>query len=114
MVADENVGQTILTCLDEEKSIHQVIRCDNGKEAMEILKHQSIQLIMLDAETPGVNGYEMLKYIQEKYGIPTVYITSDKNLKTLRQVEALGADDYLTKPFLPMELNEIVHSILEN
>lgn len=68
----------------------------------------------MDVNSPDTNGYDILKQIQEQYHIPTVFLTSDKCLKTLRQAEALGADDYLTKPFSPLQLNEIIHSILEN
>lgn len=55
-----------------------------------------------------------MKHIQEKYNIPVVLMTGDRDKKTIQKAEEMGVDDYLTKPFLPLELNEIAHSILDN
>lgn len=114
VVADESMRETAVACITQESSLYQVLGCTSAKETLEILAQRPIQLVLLDAEMPGMDGLEMLKTIQDGYHIPTVYMTSDKNWEALRQAEALGADDYLVKPFLPLQLNEIVHSILGN
>lgn len=114
VVADDKAKETIVKCIEQENPMYQVIGCTSETEAMEMLKQNSVRLVLLDAETPDTNGYEVLKMIQEEYGVPTVFITSNKHLEALRQAEAMGADDYLIKPFMSLPLIEIVHSILEN
>jgi len=60
---------------------------------------------------PQMDGFETLAAIKEKYDIPVVFMTGDKNLKTLERAAEYGVDDYLTKPFLPLALKEIMHSV---
>ncbi|MGN0712513.1 MAG: response regulator transcription factor [Anaerovoracaceae bacterium] len=108
---DEDALPSISQGLAQENSMYHVIGCGSEKELLELLEKQSVQLVLLDIEMPGMHGLETLERICG-YEIPVVFMTSDKNMGTLRKAEAMGADDFLTKPFPPLQLNEIVHSIL--
>ena len=98
----------------KEEPMYRVICCTNGKEAWDILEKQPVQLVLLDLEMPEMNGFETLKYIRKQYTIPVVVMTGDRKPETIHQAEELKVDDYLTKPFLPLQLKEIVHSVLGN
>ena len=58
--------------------------------------------------------FDNLSYgeIAEKYNIPVVFMTGDKKIETIKKATEYGVEDYITKPFLPLALKEIIHSIL--
>ncbi len=114
VVDDELMIRKIVERVLKEESVYRVIGCTGGKEALEILEKQSIQLVLLDIEMPEMDGFETLQLIREKYKIPVVFMTGDRNRETIQRAESMGVDDYLTKPFLPLQLKEIVHSVLGN
>ena len=68
---------------------------------------------MLDYMMPEMDGLETLRRIREKFTTPVVLMTSDKTLDTSKEFAKLGCDDYVTKPFLPMILKEIIHNMTE-
>lgn len=114
VVDDDPFIVKIVEHIMKEAPIYRIICCTNGKEALDILEKQPIQLVLLDLEMPEMDGFETLKYIREQYKIPVVVMTGDRKLETIHQVEEMRVDDYLTKPFLPLQLKEIVHSVLGN
>ena len=82
-------------------------------EALELLKQQEFDLIMLDVNMPEMDGLETLKLIRKDYATPVVLMTSDKMLDTSTGFAQLGCDDYITKPFLPLMIKEVVHNMTE-
>ncbi|MGN0155318.1 MAG: HD domain-containing phosphohydrolase [Lachnospiraceae bacterium] len=114
VVDDEIMIRKIVEHVMKEEPMYRVISCADGREALNILEKQPVQLVLLDIEMPEMDGFETLKCIREKYKIPVVFMTGDRNRETLQRAEEMGVDDYLTKPFLPLQLREIVHSVLGN
>ena len=92
--------------------MNEIISVNSGAQALEVLAEQDIDVILLDLIMPEMDGFETLGHIREKYNVPVVFMTGDKNLDTLEKAAEQGVEDYLTKPFLPLALKEIVHSIL--
>lgn len=83
---------------------YDVLTADNGNIAFEIIKQEKIDLAILDIMMPGMDGYELTKSIREIKKIP-ILILSAKNEDTDKILGLnLGADDYLTKPFNPLEV----------
>ena len=78
-----------------------------------MLEQQSFDLILLDVMMPDMDGLETLREIRKKYRTPVVLMTSDKTLDTSIVFEELGCDDYITKPFLPLLIKEVVHNMTE-
>ena len=70
-------------------------------------------LILLDVKMPDMDGLETLKLIREKYRTPVVLMTSDKTLDISTGFSELGCDDYITKPFLPLLIKEVIHMMTE-
>ncbi|MBQ7800629.1 MAG: response regulator transcription factor [Oscillospiraceae bacterium] len=113
----------ILVC-DDEKDIvnalkiyltsegYEVLCAYNGNEAVEILKAESIQLVLLDVMMPICDGITALSKIREFSNVPAVFLTA-KGEDTDKVLGLnVGADDYITKPFNPVELLARVRSQL--
>jgi len=88
----------------------------NGFEALKMLPQKSFVIILTDINMPDINGLELLSFIKNHplyRSIPVVIITTEKTEKDRQRGLALGADDYLTKPFRAQELQEIIRRILK-
>ena len=88
----------------------------NGFEALKLLPQQSIDIILTDINMPDINGLELLSFVKnhpEYRTIPVVIISTEKSEEDLKRGMALGADDYLAKPFQPQELHLIIQRLLK-
>ena len=88
----------------------------SGKEALDFLEKQAPDIILMDIEMPEMNGKEVAKMIKEREewnNIPIIFLTADADPST--EVECLdwGADDYITKPYVPRIMLSRVGRILE-
>ena len=63
---------------------------------------------------PEMDGFETLEHIRKKHSIPIVFMTGDRNLETIQRATALGVEDYINKPFMPLAIKEIIHSIFND
>lgn len=111
IVDDESMNIKIIELIMKDEPMYEIIGANSGMEALNILETQEINLILLDLVMPEMDGFETLSHIKEKYDIPVVFMTGDKNIETLEKAAQYGVEDYLTKPFLPLALKEIMHGI---
>ncbi|MBU3108758.1 response regulator transcription factor [Clostridium gasigenes] len=83
---------------------YKTIKAENGEEALDILKTEEVDLIVLDIMMPKLNGIEACLKIREEREMPIIMISAKS--EDLDKILGLntGADDYLTKPFNPLEL----------
>lgn len=112
VVGNESTNIEIAEYIVEEEPMNQVIGASETEKVLELLSGDGIDLVLVDDSLPDLNGFEALSRIIEAACVPVVFMTSDKNLETIQKLTTLGVDDYLTKPFLPMTLKELVHGIL--
>lgn len=85
------------------------------KEALEILKDTSIDLLITDLQMPGVDGLELIKYASEHYPkIPKLVVTGFPSLDGALEVMKSGAADYITKPFTKEELKTAILKSLDS
>lgn len=99
---DQDIAEFIKLYLDNEG--YDVVLAQDGLTAYEETRRQKIDLVVVDIMLPKMNGYDLIKRIREDSNIPIV-ILSAKNLDSDKILGLdLGADDYLTKPFNPLEL----------
>lgn len=91
---------------------YKVWKAYNAKEGLEILDRQDIALVLLDIMMPGMDGLEMCKKIRKYNNIPIIILSARSN--DLDKILGLGsgADDYVTKPFNPLELTARVKAQL--
>lgn len=110
LIADDEAEIRQLLRLYLEKDGYQVIEADNGKKAVMICEQEKIDLVLLDIMMPGLNGYQVIQKIRVSNNIPVIMISA----KSLDQDKILGldlgADDYITKPFNPLEAMARINS----
>jgi len=83
---------------------YNVVEANNGLEALEILKKEKIDIIILDIMMPKLDGFSTLKKIKEIKNTPVILLSARKEEFDKLMGFELGSDDYLTKPFSPKEL----------
>lgn len=82
----------------------ELIKTDNGIKALELFVQKKPHLVLLDIMMTGMDGYSVLRKIREKSYIPAIMLTArTEDYDKILGLE-LGADDYITKPFNPMEV----------
>ncbi|MCI8873036.1 MAG: response regulator transcription factor [Lachnospiraceae bacterium] len=110
LIADDEKEIRDLLRLYLEKDGYRVLEAENGLSAVSLLKQEEIDMALLDIMMPKLDGYQVLKQIRERSNIP-VMILSAKNQDSDKILGLdLGADDYLSKPFNPMEAMARINS----
>lgn len=104
LVADDEKEIADLIELYLKNENYRVFKCYGGKEAIACMENEEMDLAILDIMLPGVNGYMICQKIREKYTYPIIMLTAkDEEIDKITGL-SLGADDYITKPFRPLEL----------
>lgn len=110
--------------IDDEEKIRQVIKeyceaedyecfeADNGITALDLLKKNNYDLLVLDIMMPKMDGFEVLKHLNKEDRIPTIILSARSEEYDKLKGFDLGIDDYLTKPFSPKELIARIKAIL--
>ncbi|MGB4613299.1 MAG: response regulator transcription factor [Erysipelotrichaceae bacterium] len=107
---DKDIVDILILYLQNEK--HNIFTAENGEEAYEIFKNNTIHICLFDIMMPKLNGYDLIKKIREESNVPII-ILSAKNQDTDKIIGLnIGADDYITKPFNPLELVARVQATL--
>ena len=83
---------------------YDVVLAHDGKEGLEKVGETSPDLILLDIRMPGLNGFEVLRIIRERYNTPVMMLTAVRDAPSVRDALDIGADDYVRKPFRKGEL----------
>jgi DNA-binding response OmpR family regulator len=112
--------------VDDEKSIrltvsytlqplgYKVETAVNGEEALQKLQEAHYSLILLDLRLPGIDGLQVLRQVARDYAsVPVAIITAHGTIENAIEAMKLGAIDFIRKPFTPVELREVVTTILD-
>jgi len=99
---DRDIVDLIALYLAGEK--FDILKAYDGKECLELLKEHTISLLVLDIMMPHIDGLSVCKSVRENSNIPVILVTA--KTAPLDKVQGLsgGADDYITKPFHPLEM----------
>ena len=109
------MAETILV-VDDEKEIadlvelyiqnenYSVCKANNAADALDFLKNENISLALLDVMLPDMDGFKLCQKIREKYMFPIIMLTARVEGMDKITGLTLGADDYITKPFNPLEV----------
>jgi len=95
---------------------HTPLLANNGRSALELLKRQPVDLVLLDMMMPEMDGYQVLKSMKQDNRLcylPVIIISASHHLDNVIRCIEIGADDYLTKPFNPILLRARIDSGLE-
>ena len=104
LIADDEKEIVRLLKIYIEANDNQVFEANDGVTALQILENESIDLAIVDIMMPGKNGYEIIKEVRKGRYIPILVISAKVELSDRILGIDLGADDYITKPFEPLEV----------
>lgn len=102
--------------VDDEKEIADVVelyltndnyiihKCYTGQDALDIIENQKLDLAVLDVMLPDIDGFTILQKIREKYNFPVIMLTAKTEYMDKINGLTMGADDYIPKPFNPLEV----------
>ncbi len=112
LVVDDEERMVRFIRLNLEHDGFVVIEAFDGKKALQKLREESPDLILLDVMMPGLDGFEVLQMIRDVSKIPVLMLTAKGEEDDRVRGLELGADDYITKPFSPRELVSRVKAVL--
>src|SRR5574342_1301840 len=116
LVVDDNKVNRLLLMHSLQEQGHCVALAVNGCEALELLRTNSVDLVLLDIEMPEMDGYQVLSAMKsdaQLRHIPVIMVTAVEEMdSTIRCIE-MGAEDYLPKPFNPVLLRARIGASLE-
>ncbi len=104
LIVDDEKEIADLVTLYLENEGFSVFKFYSSTEALECIHTQSIDLAILDIMMPEIDGLKLCQIIREQYNYPIIMLTAKSTELDKINGLMLGADDYLTKPFLPLEL----------
>jgi signal transduction histidine kinase len=109
IVEDDSVSALLLQRA-LEKNGHQIISItDSGEKALKILENQQADIVIMDINLAGeLDGIKTTELINEKYGVPVVYLSASSDSTTLTKVVGTNPSAYIIKPFNIRELNMVI------
>jgi len=93
-----------------------ILTADNGKDALDLIRRQRPDLVLLDLRLPIIDGYEVCKQVKaddELKNIPIILLTASSTAKISEKTKEFKADGYIIKPFDPEELLKKVKKFIE-
>ena len=116
LIADDNRVNRLMLGRGLEHEGHTVVFAEHGGEALELLRHQHFDLMLLDVMMPELDGYGVLEELRRDphlRDIPVIVTSSLDELDSVVRCLETGAEDYLTKPVNPVLLNARISASLE-
>jgi len=116
LVVEDEVFISKILVQELESHGHQVIKAENGAQALELIKQHEPQLILLDVIMPEMNGFDFLKHLRQrlKKNIPVIIISNLDSEHQIKTAKELGVLDYVIKSNISMrDLLASVNAALE-
>ncbi len=116
LVVDDNKVNRLLLTRSLEMQGHRVASAENGRVALEMLRREPFDLMLLDMEMPEMDGFEVLGRLAKDpqlRGLPVIVTSSLESVETVVRCIELGAEDYLNKPVNPVLLKARIDASLE-
>ncbi|MEG0918928.1 MAG: response regulator transcription factor [Anaerovoracaceae bacterium] len=112
LVVEDDKDIVSLLKLFLENEGYTVLSCNNGIEGREVMDKEKVDLAIVDLNMPLMNGYEFIKSIRTYSNIPVIILSAQNQDSDKILGLEIGADDYMTKPFNPLEIIARVKSNL--
>lgn len=112
VIDDESVLRDMMGRILEQAG-YRVLRAPNGESGLELIEDQRPEVVLLDLNMPGMGGLSLLRRLKEQ-GIEqkVVLVSGSIDAKSHREAAALGANDYVRKPFFVSELLSAVEKLV--
>lgn len=104
LIADDETEIADLIAIHLEKEGYFTIKASDGLTALQVVQAQAIDLAILDIMMPKLDGHEVTRQIREQHSFPIIFLSAKTTDLDKITGLVMGADDYMTKPFNPMEL----------
>jgi two-component system chemotaxis response regulator CheY len=112
---DSPTMRSLLVSTIEPLDGYEVLEAASGFEALRLLPREKVDLIITDINMPDINGLELISYVKNNpafQAIPLFIISTESSDKDMEKGLALGANEYLVKPFSPVKLQELIKKYL--
>lgn len=116
LVVDDNKVNRLLLARSLQEQGHVVTFAENGRQALEVMRKQGFDLVLLDIMMPEVDGYQVLQEItndSDLRDIPVIVVSAMDELDSVVKCIEMGAEDYLSKPLNPVLLKARIGACLE-
>ncbi len=116
LIADDNRVNRLLLARGLEHMGHMIVFAEHGAEALDLLRGQRFDLLLLDVLMPELDGYEVLAKLKDDphlRDLPVVVTSALDEIDSVVRCLEMGAEDYLTKPVNPVLLNARINASLE-
>ncbi len=112
VVDDEDALRTVLGS-ELEGEGYEVGTAADGDEAINVIQNKKFDLVLLDIKMPKVDGFEVLRFIKEKYPtLKVIMLTGFADLKNAIESKKLGAEDFVSKPYDLVDLLTTIERVL--
>ncbi|MFN2135189.1 MAG: response regulator transcription factor [Candidatus Promineifilaceae bacterium] len=112
LVVDDEARMRRFIRMNLELEGYQVVEAENGIQALDQIRKFTPDLVIMDVMMPEMDGFETLRMLREISTVPVILLTVRSDEEDINRGLNLGADDYITKPFSPRELNSRVAAVL--
>ncbi|MGH8998277.1 MAG: response regulator [Acidimicrobiia bacterium] len=107
---DERIQAAMRLALEDEG--YTVVEAATGEEALESWARRPTDVVLIDLMLPGIDGFEVCRSLRRQSDVPIVMVTARSDTHDVVAGLEAGADDYLTKPFVPKELAARIRALL--
>ena len=117
VVEDSASMRSFIVTTIEEMNGYQIFESGSGFEALKLLPRQRFDLIITDINMPDINGLELIRYVRSNplyQDIPLFIITTERGKEDRKRGLALGANEYIVKPFDPKNLQKLVKKYISD
>jgi len=108
---DPNQRDSIRVCLEMSGASKTFTEFELGADAIDHLKSNDADLIFLDMGLPDIAGLDVLRQLREHTDTPVIVVSGNDTTESVALALTIGADDYITKPFIPIELMARVEAV---
>ncbi len=112
LVVDDESRMVRFVIMNLELEGYHTLEANDGMEALQKVRDYNPELVLLDVEMPGMDGFETLEHIREISDAAVIMLTVRSDEEDRIRGLDLGADDYVTKPFSPRELSSRIRAVL--
>ncbi len=107
---DERIQAAMRMALEDEG--YTVVEAASGEEALEAFARRPADVVLIDLMLPGIDGFEVCRSLRRQSDVPIVMVTARADTHDVVAGLEAGADDYVTKPFVPKELAARIRALL--
>ena len=115
VIDDSSTIRSLITHSLEELNDYEMVEAKNGFEALKVLPRMHFDLIITDINMPEINGLEIVNFVRnhpEYQSIPLIIVSTESGDEDRQKGLSLGANEYITKPFEPEQIKDVVRRVM--